>query len=136
MPWSLSLPEDRPWVELDYHGVVTPAELMAAFEELMSACGGRTLFLADCTRLVGNPSPVELLRLIERFDTSPQGRRFREAILVPEVQAADAVRFYETACLNRGFQVRVFGTREAAEAWLTDLALRHAPGDVGSQPDA
>lgn len=124
MPWSLSLTGDSPWVELVYHGVVPLHELVESFEALMVQCQGRTLFLADCTRLEGQPSPLDLLHLIERFDTTPQGRQFREAILVPMGQAADAVRFYETACLNRGFQVRVFEHRQDAEAWLESLAQR------------
>ena len=138
MPWSLSQPEEHPWVELVYHGVVPLHELVEAFEALMGLCRGRTLFLADCTRLEGQPSPVDLLRLIERFDTTSQGRQFREAILVPKGQAADAVRFYETACLNRGFQVRVFEQRGDAEAWLTALALRahRDEGDLTPPRDA
>jgi len=130
MPWSMSLPADRPWVELEYRGVVSAADLHAAFAALMGGGGDRHLFLADCRQVEANPSPVDLLQLIERFDTTREGRRFREAILLPRGHAADAVRFYETACLNRGFQVRVFETREAAEAWLMDLALRQPPEEA------
>ena len=33
--------------------------------------------------------------------------------------AADRIQFFETACRNRGMNVRVFPDRAAALAWLT-----------------
>ena len=45
--------------------------------------------------------------------------RFREAVLLPlSPEMAREARGFETMCLNRGFEVRIFDDRSAALAWL------------------
>lgn len=46
-------------------------------------------------------------------------RDSRIAIMLPQsIKAREIVIFYETVCLNRGWQARIFTTREEAMDWL------------------
>lgn len=123
MPWTFLDPDDKPWFELAYSGMVTAPELHAAFEALLpqAVSKGKRQILADCRDLLGGHTPADLLDLIERYDSQPMGHGFREAVLMRPGYSAEAARFYETACLNRGFQVQVFEERSAAEAWLRQM---------------
>ena len=47
--------------------------------------------------------------------------RSRIAIVQPRrPEAMASARFYETACVNRGWNARMFATREEAVAWLSE----------------
>ena len=121
---TLTDPLDHPWFELNYRGMISPQELNEALDSITEQAlqNGKRRILADCRELQGGHSSADLLRLVERFDSTAMGRSFREAVLVQEGMAADAVRFYETVCRNRGFQVRVFSERSAAESWLDQFS--------------
>ena len=68
---------------------------------------------------MGGHSVVALYGLIGVFQSVGIDWRFREAVLMPSLDAAaEEVAFYETACRNRGFNVRVFRERGEALAWL------------------
>ncbi len=46
---------------------------------------------------------------------------FTEAVVAPvQCRMHEDAKFYETVCVNRGNMVRVFETRDAALAWLTN----------------
>jgi len=50
----------------------------------------------------------------------PPGVIEREAVLLSDdAAAADQMEFFETACRNRGLDVRVFRDRDEALGWLT-----------------
>lgn len=70
--------------------------------------------------MVGGHSIVDLYALIKLLE-SRDLRGLKEAILMPSLQASrQDVEFYETACLNRGFNVKVFRDRQAALDWLAE----------------
>ena len=62
-----------------------------------------------------------MLALAEFLASIPPGVIEREAVLLPcEAAAKQELEFFETACRNRGLDVRVFGERDEALAWLTE----------------
>ena len=53
----------------------------------------------------------------------------RIAILVPSTGSArEAGQFYETVCLNRGWDAKVFPNRESAMSWLKDAERPNKAG--------
>jgi hypothetical protein len=118
-------------------GRVGVPELQAAAAELLArvADTGLNLVLADARLREGGHGTLEIYEMAERLATDATdatARRVREAVLLPQSATMSAeVRFWETACLNRGLQVRVFGDADAAMAWL--FAATAELGVPGSQ---
>jgi hypothetical protein len=86
-------------------------------------------YLVDGMAIVSQPRELEFFALPARmYDELGLDRsELRIAIVLPPVDdLQQIVRFYETACLNRGWRVKVFAAFEAAVAWLSVTA----PGAV------
>lgn len=81
----------------------------------------RVRMLTDLTTLVGGHSIVDLYVLVDEIHRRGLAGRYREAIILPKAAAtAEMAGFWETACTNRGIEVRLFTDRAKAKAWLVD----------------
>jgi hypothetical protein len=121
MPFKLTESSHPQIIEIEYTGAVTPDELIAAFEVLAKEAQVRNSYkiLADCSHLEGGHSILNLYYLIDLIEKAGIPHTMMEAIIQPQLTATqEEVRFYETACLNRGYNVRIFANREAALEWL------------------
>jgi len=123
MPWQVSIAPGSPFVETTYSGVLTPPELADAVRKTLRQAGthGLKRFFADCTPLEGGHSILDLYTLADSLAKGDLSAVEREAVLLPALPApAENVQFWETACLNRGLNVRIFLDRELAVAWLLE----------------
>lgn len=111
-------------IETTFSGNITPGELGAVVEEAMALARRHTtfLFLADCMGLEGGHTVFDLYGLVEFLKSQGLPPGFKEALLMPGSGEGliEGVEFWETACLNRGINVRIFGDRAAALAWLME----------------
>jgi hypothetical protein len=108
-------------VESVYAGVVSPAELERAVVTTVELARERGvfLFLTDVTGLTGGHSAGDLFALVAMLGSLGLPRTLREAIVIPQASLAPPdVQFYEDACRNRGWNVRLFQDRGSALAWL------------------
>ena len=122
MPWKAKYNDKHNFVELVYLGKVTPQELHQALVAAVSLSkeNNTQLFLADCTEMEGGHSVIDLYSLISLYDNIGLKLGMREALLMPSMQSPKAdVEFYETACLNKGYNVRIFTDLDSAVKWLT-----------------
>jgi hypothetical protein len=121
MPIRCSVLEPERVIELTYAGTVGPEDLQAMLVAAVET-GTRTSilrFLADLTGMSGGHSAGDLFEVVQAMERMGVPRTMREAI-VPRpgsISVADA-RFFEDACRNRGFDVRIFPDRATALAWL------------------
>lgn len=77
------------------------------------------LFLVDCTRLIAHATTLQLHDFPSMYEKLGMPRTSKVAVLMPKDALADKdVRFYETVCRNRGWQVSVFDVKDAAVKWL------------------
>jgi hypothetical protein len=122
MPCTVSLHPQLPLVELTVAGLPSISEVAAGLQEamkLIAACG-RGLVLADCSGLQGGHTITDLYRLVEGMGPALPPVRLREAVLLPSAGPGVALAgFWETICVNRGINVRVFTDRAEAMIWLT-----------------
>ena len=121
MPWSCHCHGDPPVVESEYHGRMSTPELREMVTETLrlGAEAGARHFLGDCSELEPNDSIVDVFEMVQLLDSILTNRAIREALIVPRHPVtAEQVRFYETACRNRGVAVRVFEARDEARRWL------------------
>ena len=136
MSWTAH--HQPPYIELVFEGQVDAHELMAAalgtLEQLLAL--PRPLVLADCTRVEGGHSAFDLYFLADMVAETPIRSTLREAIVFADLGAgAENVRFWETTCINRGLNVRVFTDRALAIRWLTESVATHdANVAIGAPP--
>ena len=78
-----------------------------------------TRVLSDCRGVESAPSVATLYWLVHDYADRGVPRETRIAVVHSKApRAVEVAQFYETVCLNRRYQARVFQSREAAEAWL------------------
>lgn len=121
MPWSLTLHEPEHFVEIIYQGTVNQTDLKKSAEDSLALARSHavTRVLADCRELEGGHSMADLYFLSDWL-VKMQAYKLREAVLLPvSAMASDHARFWETTCINRGLNVKVFDSRDAALEWLT-----------------
>jgi hypothetical protein len=118
-----------------YSGVVGSAEFQRSVELAIELAGRRASFrfLSDLTALAKGPSPGDLFEMIQMLETRGLPRTLREALVVtPSLPDPGDARFYEDACRNRGWDIRIFLDRETALAWLvSDSASGTVPASQG-----
>jgi len=123
MPWHASIHPELPVIETFYSGVITQSELTEAVMENISLVNEHGIFrlLGDCTALEGGHSIFDLYYLVDTVISAGIPGNLKEAVILPSLQAsAEKVKFWETACLNRGFKVRLFQDRASALDWLME----------------
>jgi len=122
MPWKVEFNGDHKIIEIKYSGIVTPAELKDAFAAVvvMTKKHNTLLYLADCSEMIGGHSVLDLYALISLFETYDLSRNLKEALVLPNLKSSiEDVKFYETACLNRSYYVKIFSNVHDAVLWLT-----------------
>jgi hypothetical protein len=123
MAWQTSYLQDLGVVMIVYRGDVSGESLQEALTSSLALAGQHqtTRFLADCGGMGAGHSVVDLYELAKSLESIDLPSDAREAVVLPKDQtAADFVRFWETTCRNRGFNVRVFDAEPEATAWLTE----------------
>ena len=124
MSWTVTHAPLPGVLEIRLAGRLHADELRAVAVEVIAATARHACpyHLCDCTAVESGPSIFDLLGLAEdmRGLGLPAGTHL--AMIAPRrAGAARDVEFWETATRNRGFDVRIFGTRELGLAWLDAL---------------
>jgi len=120
-------------VELVYTGRFTAEESRESTSKAI-ALGkehGDADALVDATEVELGVSIFDLFDLPSRqYVAENMNHRIRVAVVSPRLpKDKEAVEFYETACFNRGWRVRLFPSRVDAIGWLTGT-------DSSNKPDA
>lgn len=121
MGWKISHLKSLGIVEMRLAGAVTGNDLRAATKEGISLANKLkvTRGLVDCTDQEKTGSMVDLIELPQQYTDQGLGRDTRIGLVIPtRKELHEIAEFYKTACVNRGWQVKTFGKRDAAIAWL------------------
>lgn len=123
MAYTLKFNRTLKIVELVFSGRLTAQESREATSKAI-ALGkeyGDADALVDAMEVELDVSIIDLLDLPERLYVEEEmNRRIRVAVVSPRLPKKQGdVRFYETSCLNRGWQVRLWPNRDDAIEWLT-----------------
>lgn len=122
MGWQRTYDEQTGVVTTVYAGQLSVEQFREAIADAVAGLAqGRRLFLTDCTGLELGPSTLAVFDQVQGLEADGLAGHYREAVLLPAgaVPARD-VEFWETACRNRGMDVRIFEERDQALAWLAD----------------
>ena len=76
-------------------------------------------FLVDCTLMTFQSQTMPLYETTAFYDEIGAPKENKIALVVPAGAKIEAdLRFYETVCVNRGWQVKIYSDRESAMHWL------------------
>ena len=122
MPVTVTYVKEAGVVEMVFSGGVDPGELDAILTHAgaVAAENLTNRFLVDCRELAAGGSAFDVLALAGLLASFPAGIIEREAVMLPlDAAAAEQIEFFETACRNRGLDVRVFDDRDKALGWVS-----------------
>lgn len=126
MAWSSAFNSQSKHIELTISGEVSHGDLIAACDSAFKLAleHGTQHVLADCRLMKGGHSVPDLYFLAKKLAGNAELMpEFREAVVLAVDPGARAmVHFWETTCLNRGLNVRVFEDRQYALQWLHETA--------------
>ena len=121
MGWTVAHIESLGIVEIKLDGVVTGDGLREATTAGIKLAmeQGLSRGLIDATDQVRTGSMVDLIELPGQYSDQGLSRATNIALVIPADENLHGVaEFYETVCVNRGWNVETFADREHAIAWL------------------
>lgn len=121
VPWGSRYAPERATVVVNGSGRLCWKDVKRISEEAARLINehGASRILLDYTDADLDVGVVDVFGLPECYDRAGMPRNVRIALLVPRArQPAGLYQFYETVSRNKGYQCRLFGSRQAAEQWL------------------
>lgn len=123
MSWTVTHLESLGIIELKLIGVVSGDDLRQATKEGIARVNESRLSrgLIDATEQERTGSMVDMIELPQQYSSEGLSRETRIALVIPVKEELHGIaEFYETVCINRGWQVKSFATRKQALAWLAE----------------
>jgi hypothetical protein len=121
MSFKVNFNSEHGIVESIFTGNVAVDDLLSEERDCiaLSVKNNANKFLCDASNAIFNMSIVHSFKLEEMYDKEKLSRTSKIAIIEPSSQdSKDFVRFYETICFNRGWNVMIFSNRQSALKWL------------------
>lgn len=123
MTWTLDCNSQLRIIELVYTGRTSGMDLQESTSKAiaMGKEKGCLMFFVDATEIVVSGSIFDLLDLPARqYPAANLYHQGRIAVVLPKrPKEQEDARFYETACVNRGWAVKLFPNRDEGIEWLT-----------------
>jgi len=132
MSWTLEYNDDLDIVILTYKGLTTGPEIKEAATARIDMGNrmGTTNFLIDTRLTLADESAtLDIYDIPKRLYSDEHVQHVsRIAIIEPESPTTkEMVKFFENACLNRGWIVMSFSEYESAISWLLPHSSNHPP---------
>ena len=128
MAWRIEFDESRKIICLTFAGRISDEDLRDSSIAAISMIGERSTrnIMSDFTGVTQlDMSVLEVFDLPKSYKDLGLSGPFREAIVSPRQSSVrERVDFFETVCVNRGYDVRTFEDSASALDWLaSDEAL-------------
>lgn len=104
-------------------GEFTPEDFMKQAQEALEVSRLKrcSKFLVDCTSMIIQSKTTDIYNTAAFYEEIGAPRENKIALVVPSGTKAEGdLKFYETVCSNRGWQVKMFAERASAMQWLRD----------------
>ena len=123
MSWKVEFDEQRRWIFLMFWLDISEEDVQesSATVSAMMRDNHTRKILTDFTKAVSLAiSTLDIFFLPKVYKTFGQKNFFTEAIVAPkDHKIRKDLEFYETICVNRGINARVFEDRDRALEWLS-----------------
>jgi len=123
MPWTVEYEPERALVVVAGAGEMKDEDAIAQTAEAVCYLkqNHAETILVDYSDAVSEVSLPSLYWLPDYFSELGAPWNIRVAVLLPRIQyRLESFHFFELVCKKAGCHVRLFETKESAEAWLAD----------------
>jgi len=121
MPYTITFLEDEKIVVIQNIGKLSPEEFEKQNKEAyaLSQTKDSLLCLVDNTQIAPSISTLDLYSYPDIYEKLDIPKTIRVAVILPEDTVTRGnIRFWETVCINRGWTVKIFNTKNEAIDWL------------------
>jgi len=130
MAWMLEYDGTLRIVDIVFSGITSGRDLQEATTKciLLAKEQGTVQFLVDAEELELFAPLVDIIDLPDKqYVVEGLERLSRVALVNPKSpKAKEAAYFYETVCINRGWNVQLFPNRDDAIEWLTNTEFSNS----------
>ncbi len=119
MPWKITIRKDLRIIQIESSGEVNVEDLNKSLEDVVKIRRERgfTRVFIDATKVTSVPSTLPIFKFASEVAATIQDVKFAIA-KSPNLERD--IKFIETVAVNRGAQVSVFDSEDAALAWLIE----------------
>ncbi len=121
MPYDVKYLEENGIVVIENKGELKYDELVRQTQEAIKLGQGKNskLFLTNFSNVEVRAQTMELFNFPVIYEQFGMNRMSRIAVVVSEMELkTEELHFYETICLNRGWNIKIFLHKDLALDWL------------------
>lgn len=122
MPWRLDTRDAGKVLEVVYEGTQQGPELRAATHRILTVMLEQKIdrVVLDCSDARMEAPAVDVYDLPDVYnDRGISRQQVRAAVVLPkDGYKRELYEFYEDVCRNRGYFVKLFGTKDEAWTWI------------------
>jgi hypothetical protein len=121
MVWKVAMDEENGFIHTVYSDTVTKNDILASTTETLKMLSGKgpQKFLSEWIDAISNLSTLDIFAIPGEWEAFEASKGSVLALVVQKTTKSQKDgKFYENACVNRGWRVRVFTQRNDAIEWL------------------
>lgn len=121
MVWKVELDAENGFIHTVYSGIITKNDILASTTETLKMISGKKphKFLSEWIDSISTLSTLDIFAIPGEWESSEASKGSVLALVVQEdAKSQKDANFYENACVNRGWRVRIFTQRNDAIEWL------------------
>ncbi|MGB5216856.1 MAG: hypothetical protein WBN66_01030 [Smithella sp.] len=121
MAWKVELDAENGFIHTVYSDIVTKNDILASTTETLKMISGKgpQKFLSEWINAISTLSTLDIFAIPGEWEAFEASKASVLALVVQEgVKSQKDAKFYENACVNRGWHVRIFTQRNDAIEWL------------------
>ena len=121
MAYEIKLIKNKRIIEVKNSGKITNEDMIAQTQEVIKLQHEKNMFLilTEFAAVKVDVNISDVFQFPELYEQMGLDRKSKIAVLVSEIEIkAEELNFYETICLNRGWQIKIFLKKKEAIEWL------------------
>lgn len=123
MAYELKLIKNKRIIEIKNSGEITSDDMIAQTRQTIQLQHekGISSILADFASVTVDANISDVFQFPELYEQMGMDHKSKIAVFVSDIEIkTEELHFYETICLNRGWNIKIFLERKKAIQWLLD----------------
>lgn len=121
MPYAIKFIENNRIIQIKNNGELSYEELLTQTREVIKIQQEKStsLILTEFVSVKLDVNIADIFQFPELYEQLGMQRKSKIAVVVSDVEIkTDELQFYETICLNRGWNIKIFLKEKEAIKWL------------------